>query len=101
MIATSMPKPVACPGALLAWMATRRSYQAGDTQMPSKQVAKALGIVLAVIGVGLLIWGYQMSDSVGNELSKTFTGSSTDGVMYRYIGGAASLLVGLFFLFRK
>jgi len=66
-----------------------------------KQASRIVGLVLAVVGVGLLIWGYQMSSSVGNELTKTFTGSSSNAVMYRYIGGAASLAAGSFLFFRK
>jgi len=63
--------------------------------------SRIVGLVLVVVGVGLLIWGYQMSSSVGNELTKTFTGSSSDAVMYRYIGGAASLAAGSFMFFRR
>lgn len=58
-------------------------------------------VILIVLGVALLIWGFQLSDSAVNELSKTFTGASTDDVMYRYIGGAVSLVAGLFLFFRK
>lgn len=60
-----------------------------------------IAIVLVVIGAALVIWGYQMSDSIGNEVTKTFTGSSTDAVMYRYIGGAVCLVLGLFMFFKK
>jgi len=62
---------------------------------------KALSIVLIVVGIGALIWGFQMSDSLGNEVTETLTGSSTDAVMYRYILGAASLAAGLFLFFKK
>jgi hypothetical protein len=66
-----------------------------------RQTSKVVGIILSVVGVALLIWGYQMSGSFGNEVTKTLTGSSTDAVMYRYIGGAVSLAVGLFMFFKK
>ena len=69
--------------------------------MDSKLTAKIVGIVLAVVGVAMLIWGYQMSQSFGSGMTKTFTGSMPDEVMYRYIGGAAGLLVGLFLFFKK
>jgi hypothetical protein len=59
------------------------------------------GIALVVIGIGLIVWGYQMSDSVVSQVSEAFTGSETDDVMIRYIGGAASLVVGLFLLFKR
>ena len=69
--------------------------------MADKQNMKIIAIILAVVGIALIIWGFQMSDSVGNELTKTFTGSSSNDVMYRYIGGAACLAVGAFLFFKK
>jgi hypothetical protein len=42
-----------------------------------------------------------MSDSIGSELTEGLTGAMPEGVMTRYIAGAASLAVGLFLLFRK
>ena len=65
------------------------------------QLGKLLGIILVVLGAGLVIWGYNMSGSTANELTRALTGSSTDEVMYRYIGGAICLAAGLFLFFRK
>lgn len=65
------------------------------------QLAKLLGIILVVLGAGLVIWGYNMSGSTANELTRALTGSSSDEVMYRYIGGAICLAAGLFLLLRK
>jgi hypothetical protein len=62
---------------------------------------KIIGLILLVVGIGLAYWGYQMSGSVGSQLNQAFTGSPTDKVMACYIGGAASLVVGLFLLFTK
>jgi len=62
---------------------------------------KIIGLILLVVGIGLAYWGYQVSGSVGSQLSQAFTGSPTDKVMACYIGGAASLVVGLFLLFTK
>jgi hypothetical protein len=69
--------------------------------MEPKTIRKIVGIVLVVVGAGLLYTGYQMSQSFGNEIARAFTGASTDDVTYRYIAGAAGLLVGLFLLFKK
>lgn len=63
--------------------------------------AKAVGLALTVIGAGLIVWGYQLSDSVSAELTETLSGAMPDEVMLRYIGGAASLVVGLFLIFRR
>lgn len=62
---------------------------------------KSVGIALIVVGAGLIIWGYQMSGSLGSELTQAVSGSMPDAVMYRYIGGAASVVVGLFLFVRR
>jgi hypothetical protein len=67
----------------------------------SKPNMKVISLVLMVVGVGLAIWGYQMSGSVGSQLSQTFTGSPTDKVMLLYIGGAASFIAGLYLYLKK
>lgn len=62
----------------------------------STTTTKILGIVLVVIGVGLVIWGYQLSGSVGSKITQAVTGSDTDKVMAFYIGGAVSFVVGIY-----
>jgi len=68
---------------------------------PTMTTMKAVGIALIVLGAGLIIWGYQLSDSVQSELTETISGSMPDEVMYRYIGGAVSVVVGLFLALRR
>jgi len=62
---------------------------------------KIVAIVLVVLGIGLAFWGYRLSGGFGAQLSQAVTGSPTDRIMAFYIGGAVSLAVGLFLLFRK
>lgn len=62
---------------------------------------KIIGIALVVGGLGLAFWGYQSSGSVGSQVTQAFTGSATDKVMTLYIGGAVSLVVGLYLLFKR
>jgi hypothetical protein len=62
---------------------------------------KILGIALVVIGLGLGFWGYRSSGSVGSRMTQAFSGSPTDKVMTLYIGGAVSLVVGLYLLLKK
>ena len=69
--------------------------------MTKAQNMKIVSIVLAVVGIALLIWGFQMSDSVSNQVTESLTGSASDTVMYRYIAGAASLAVGAFLFFKQ
>lgn len=62
---------------------------------------KIIGIILLVVGVGLAIWGYQLSGSLGSQISETFTGAETDKVMTLYIAGAASFVAGLYLVMKK
>lgn len=61
--------------------------------------SKLVGIVLLVIGVALLYFGYQSTQSLGNQLTETVTGRFTDQTMWYLIGGAASAAAGAFLLF--
>lgn len=54
------------------------------------------GIVLIIIGIGVAYTGYEMSQSVGNQIGAAFNGSPTDSVMLRYVAGAVSAAVGAF-----
>ena len=67
----------------------------------SNTTMKIISIVLLVAGIGLLYWGYQMSDSLGSQLNSALNGSPTDKVMMFYIGGAVSFVIGLYLLVRK
>jgi hypothetical protein len=59
-------------------------------------MTRAVGLALLVLGVGLAVWGFQLSGSLGSELNQAFTGTESDRVMQFYIGGAVSFLVGLY-----
>lgn len=65
--------------------------------MPSK----ITGIALVVIGVGLAVWGYQLSGSVGSQITQAATGSDTDKVMTFYIAGAVNFVVGLYIFAKR
>ena len=69
--------------------------------MNSASTMKLIGIALLVVGAGLAFWGYQLSESVGSQITHTVTGSYTDKVMTLYIGGAACFVVGLFLTIKK
>jgi hypothetical protein len=69
--------------------------------MGSGTTMKIIGIALVVIGVGLGLWGYQLSGSVGSQISQAVTGSDTDKVMTLYIAAAVSLVVGIFIFIKK
>lgn len=62
---------------------------------------KVLGLVLLVIGILLLFFGWQSTESVGEQISETFTGRFSDETMFYLIGGAAALVAGIFLAARK
>lgn len=62
-------------------------------------VNKIIGLALVVLGAGLIYWGYDISGSIGSQMTDAFSGSDNE-VIYRYIGGGVSAAVGLF-LFLK
>ena len=68
--------------------------------MGSGTTMKIIGIALIVLGIGLAIWGYQLSSSVGSQITQAVTGSDTDKVMTFYISSAVSFFVGIY-LFTK
>lgn len=60
---------------------------------------KLVGIVLLVVGILLLVFGLQSSQSLGDQVVETFTGRFTQGTMLMIIGGAAALAAGAFLTF--
>lgn len=52
------------------------------------------GIVLLVVGVVLLVIGLNASDSIGDQISKTFTGKFTDSTAWYMYGGLGMALLG-------
>lgn len=64
--------------------------------MGSGSTTKIIGIIFLVVGAGLALWGYQLSESIGSEITQAVTGSETDKVMTLYIAGAASFVAGLY-----
>ena len=63
--------------------------------------SKLLGIILLVVGVILLIFGWNASQSLGDQVTETLTGRFTDETMWYIIAGAASVVVGAVLTLRK
>jgi len=59
---------------------------------------RIIGLILIVVGIGFAVWGYQLSGSVGSQVTQAVTGSDTDRVMTYYIIGAVGFIVGIFLL---
>ena len=62
---------------------------------------KAIGAALLSVGIVLLIFGLNASDSAGSQVSRFFTGTPTDKSMWLLIGGAAAITIGAITTFRK
>lgn len=67
----------------------------------SSSATMIVGIALIVIGLGLGYWGYQLSGSVGSQITHALTGSDTDKVMTFYISGAVCFVVGIYLSIKK
>ena len=61
---------------------------------------KIIALILIVVGIGFAVWGFQLSGSIGSQVTQAVTGSDTDKVMSYYIFGAISFVVGMY-LFNK
>jgi uncharacterized membrane protein YdcZ (DUF606 family) len=62
---------------------------------------KLVGIVLLVVGVVLLFFGWQSSQAVGDQVTEALTGRFTDTTMWYFILGAAAVAAGAFLTFVK
>lgn len=56
---------------------------------------RIFGIVLVVVGVSMLIYGINATDSFADRLSDAFTGRFTERTTWYIVGGIAVGLTGL------
>ena len=52
------------------------------------------GIAVLVVGIVLIVWGANASQSVSSEISKFFTGAATNKSIYLIVGGTVALIAG-------
>lgn len=62
---------------------------------------KLVGLILLAVGLVLLFFGWQASESIGEQVVETFTGRFSDETMWYIIGGIAAIVGGAFLAFRK
>jgi uncharacterized membrane protein len=62
---------------------------------------KMIGIILLVIGVIALYFGFNATNAPMEEVTEAFTGQYSDQTMVYLIGGAIAGIAGLVMLFRK
>lgn len=58
-------------------------------------MSRILSIALVALGVILILWGLNASESFGSDVSRLFTGEPTDRTIWLLVGGVLSLGVGL------
>ncbi|WP_150305432.1 DUF3185 family protein [Pseudomonas saliphila] len=56
---------------------------------------KIIGMVLLVLGLVLLYFGWQSTQSLGEQVVESVTGRFTEGTMWYLIAGSAALIAGV------
>lgn len=56
---------------------------------------KYLGIVLVVVGVALAVWGYNIYDSAGSQISRALSGDAPLEAWAGMVGGAICIIIGV------
>lgn len=56
---------------------------------------KMIGIVLIIVGVALALWGYDVYDSAGSQLTRTFSGDTPIEAWAGMVGGVICVLLGV------
>lgn len=56
---------------------------------------KITGIVLIVVGVALTIWGYNVYDSAGSQITRAFSGDTPIEAWIGMVGGVIAVLIGI------
>ena len=62
---------------------------------------KPLGIALLVVGVLLLVFGFNESQSAASDISRFFNNAPTDRAIWFLAGGGVATAVGLYLLLAK
>jgi len=62
---------------------------------------KALGIALLVVGLLLLVFGFNESQSTASDISRVFNNSPTDRSIWFLVGGGVAAAVGLYMLLAR
>lgn len=61
---------------------------------------KGIGIALLVVGIILIVYGFNASDSASSGISRIFTGAPTNKTLWLLLGGLGSAIVGAVMVLR-
>jgi len=56
---------------------------------------KLVGIILIVVGTALAIWGYNVYDSAGSQITKALSGETPIEAWIEMVVGAICILIGI------
>ncbi len=56
---------------------------------------KIIGLVLIVIGIALIAWGYNVYDSAGSQVSRALSGDTPIEAWAGLVGGAICVIFGI------
>lgn len=57
---------------------------------------KYIGIILIIVGVALALWGYNVYDSAGSQVSRALSGDTPLEAWAGMIGGAICVAIGVY-----
>ena len=66
-----------------------------------KKSSRLVGIMFLVIGVFLLYFGFQSTQSLWGEFNELTTGRYSDETMLHLVGGAVCAVIGLFLVLKN
>jgi LPXTG-motif cell wall-anchored protein len=64
-------------------------------------MSKPIALAILAVGIVLLVWGINASNSAGSEVTEALTGSPTDKSIWLIALGALGAIAGAFSLFRR
>jgi hypothetical protein len=95
---------------ILAWALTEPLFQLAEkvahreklknAALKMKIMNKGTGIALLVVGVAMIIYGFNAPDSVSSDVSRIIAGAPTEKTMCLLLGGSAAMVVGAVMTFR-
>ena len=62
---------------------------------------RGVGVVLLVVGVALVAYGFNEYGAFGSKLSRALSGRISDTVMFLWVGGGVCCAAGLTLIFRR
>ena len=56
---------------------------------------RIIGIALVIVGIALILWGYDIYDSAGAQVTRALSGDTPMEAWAGMVGGAICVLLGL------